>query len=1015
MCLLRKVGCVALALLIGAVACVREEVRTQAEPGSVLFRISCRAESDPVRSSFAGTEDAVGDWMLFVYYGGRLERTLFSGDGDELSLTAGQSYHLYALANVGRVAAPAEESSLGSWMLRPDNPATFRPQGLPMACDSVLVAPGTSGELILQMTRLVARYDFCIDKSAMQKSDFQLRSVVLRQAAAEVAAFAAASRAGLVADGDTASAADIQRLRAGYAVSFYMLENCQGVLLEGNDDPWRKVPDNIPARQAYCTYLELSGDWSAPGVQADLMYRMYLGRDNCRDFNVDRNTTSSLELRLTDEGVTRDSWKVRRTGIRDARVLHFDRDSLTVYRQRGYAAAGIVCDPAGVEYRTGADTARARALALSWYLDGNSVYVRADGTESGDERMMLYLHTWDGVCTDSLLVKVTDREPVLDHYSYGAPVLTLDYGLVPADGSPVPAQISYVQPRFAHYDNGTVTEADPVAGNIAPSATSGAAFVTSITGTPLAGGHVHAALGQDGTASVGGSHLGTQVVAERDIIRVTIDCSVNGVAGTASCTVRQQANSFITDWIESNERYDWQLEAYVDGYGTPEQPCPRAGGVVRLVTRASHMQVDYSCYVDVYTSGSRVERDHSYGIPYRYADYNNLSYTSGEKFGTFAQEGREEIDGVGYRYFSLTAPENTSGRIRQVVYSTVLQDGSFHRIDLRICQAAVDPEPDPGPDPGPEPVPVLVSISVSPASRTLAIGSAYSLTVTAHYSDGSSADVSSAATYTPDGNCVSVTSGGLVSGLSLGSATITASYGGQSASCSVEVVRPPLEGLSLDPASVQMSSDRYSYIHISPLPSTADLGETGDYSFSLDNDGIISYQALHDNGNGSFRLALHGSYFNGTGTAVISNGAGVSATLPLSNQVVVSSIGSAAGKGIPTVLNPVVDGEAGFTLAVDTPEDPEQWLLGGSDELIVQVRGTGLDVSWLFDVSFHYTPARYPIDDAGVTYITIRHSPDYPVKRNTAVTYTNASVVVTSRVRGASFTYPLQTLTTYYY
>lgn len=80
------------------------------------------------------------------------------------------------------------------------------------------------------------------------------------------------------------------------------------------------------------------------------------------------------------------------------------------------------------------------------------------------------------------------------------------------------------------------------------------------------------------------------------------------------------------------------------------------------------------------------------------------------------------------------------------------------------------------------------SISVEPSSVTLQAGGSQQLTVTAHYSDGTTADVTGQASYqTNDQSVASVSSDGMVAGIAPGSATVTVSYEGKTASVPVTV------------------------------------------------------------------------------------------------------------------------------------------------------------------------------------------------------------------------------------
>ncbi|WP_406157779.1 Ig-like domain-containing protein [Streptomyces canus] len=83
--------------------------------------------------------------------------------------------------------------------------------------------------------------------------------------------------------------------------------------------------------------------------------------------------------------------------------------------------------------------------------------------------------------------------------------------------------------------------------------------------------------------------------------------------------------------------------------------------------------------------------------------------------------------------------------------------------------------------------PVLSSISVTPATLTVAAGEIGALAATATYSDATTADVTASATWTTSDATKATVSAGFVTGIAAGSATVTATYQGQTDTCAVTV------------------------------------------------------------------------------------------------------------------------------------------------------------------------------------------------------------------------------------
>ena len=73
----------------------------------------------------------------------------------------------------------------------------------------------------------------------------------------------------------------------------------------------------------------------------------------------------------------------------------------------------------------------------------------------------------------------------------------------------------------------------------------------------------------------------------------------------------------------------------------------------------------------------------------------------------------------------------------------------------------------------------VTSMAVTPANPSIAVGATQQLTATASYSDGSTANVTTSVTWTSSAASVAtVNSGGMVTAVAAGSATVTASLSG---------------------------------------------------------------------------------------------------------------------------------------------------------------------------------------------------------------------------------------------
>lgn len=100
--------------------------------------------------------------------------------------------------------------------------------------------------------------------------------------------------------------------------------------------------------------------------------------------------------------------------------------------------------------------------------------------------------------------------------------------------------------------------------------------------------------------------------------------------------------------------------------------------------------------------------------------------------------------------------------------------------------------------------PSLVAITTTPTTVNVAIGATQQFTAMASYSDGSSSNVTSTATWSSKTTSVAtVSSGGMVTGVAAGSTTVTATVNGISGSATVTVpaAAPTLSTIAVTPAS----------------------------------------------------------------------------------------------------------------------------------------------------------------------------------------------------------------------
>lgn len=372
------------------------------QPDAETVSVCVRA-AGPTKSSMPGSDTDITDLNVYAYRNGQLEAESYdSAAQTSLTLVRNATYTLYALSGCGEVHAPASESELASIAVAPSKMA--------MCCREGVVRTADGSSVTIPLTRLFARYELLLDKN-LENCDYQITSVQVLQQASSISPFAAASAATGVSSGDSATASDLALLNGGGSAVFYVPENCQGVLLPSNTDPWRKIPDNIPAsKRGLCTYLHIEGNWTTSGASADLSINLMLGADDCTDFNVVRNTSILITLSLSDSGTLKSSWKVDMDGLDDDRILSFANPSQTVLQDAGWTQIPLTVSPPDMAYS--ASFSDQEDPILEAKVENGKVYVR--NIYDGELRpsTTLTVTSWDGRVSAS-------TELTLD-YNYGA-------------------------------------------------------------------------------------------------------------------------------------------------------------------------------------------------------------------------------------------------------------------------------------------------------------------------------------------------------------------------------------------------------------------------------------------------------------------------------------------------------------------------------------------------------------------------------------------------------------------
>ena len=196
------------------------------------------------------------------------------------------------------------------------------------------------------------------------------------------------------------------------------------------------------------------------------------------------------------------------------------------------------------------------------------------------------------------------------------------------------------------------------------------------------------------------------------------------------------------------------------------------------------------------------------------------------------------------------------------------------------------------------PAPTPASVTVSPAGPSIATGATQQLSATATYDDGTTQNVTSEVTWSSSSSAVAtVSSAGLVTAISPGTATVTALQGSVSGSTSVTVFITPL--------AVSTAALPDATLNLAYATSLAASGGTPPYAWSIAAGSLPAGLGLTPSG------ALSGtptSTGTSTFTVGVTDAAGRTATRSLDLAVLVQMASLWASSSLPGVADRGADG-----------------------------------------------------------------------------------------------------------
>ena len=815
---------------------------TKAVP--VEFIIST-TDTTETRSSISVSDTKVADINIYAYYDGMLEASVYekSPQTVSLSLMNGRKYNLYALSNMGEIEGPVNEDELIA-MDYSIKAISDMAGGLPMSwAQKDFTVSGSAPKASVTLERLVSRIRFSIDKSALD--GLSVTAVQLKQGALRVSPFISRSKAAStseVGDGDYATSSDITSLNSGNTVTFYALENCQGVLLPNNKEASSKVPEEIADKSALCTYLEMtasfSGKYEGVDVSSDnVKYRFYLGEDNCTDFNVIRNKDVKINLKVTEDRIFDESWRVS-----------YGEDLPNI-------AYGLTCSKSSVSLNVGGST----TLSATYYrtVDGvkdteTDVTSYAAWTSSNPSVATVSGGKITGVAAGTATItatyngyKVTTAVTVNNVMGYG--LVLSKSTLSVQEGSTAALAVYYVT-----YTNGVETARTDV--------TSSATWKSSYTSILTVSGGVVTGVSA-GQAVVTATYRSyskscTVTVTEKPVtytyaLQVKLADSSIDVGKTTTATA-----TFITyaDGVQSSSKDVTSSATWSSG--TTAVATVSGGTVTAIAAGTSEISASYNGY----SAKASVTVEDKITYEY-YLSSESVSVVNGRTTKMTAVRrtftNGKQTYGEDYSSRFTWTSSNTSvatvgsnGAITANGVGTATITAKYSGTTL-TGTVTVTPN-------------YTYELVLNKTSLSLTKGSSGSITATyKKYKDGvleSSTNVTSSATWASSSSSVAGVSGGTVTANGAGTATITATYSGKSATCSVTVTGTATLTMGWSTATLEKGATRTNAAIYNPNDGTPSSNVASSATWTSSHTGVATVSAGTITARGAGTATITASY-----------------------------------------------------------------------------------------------------------------------------------------------------------
>lgn len=269
-----------------------------------------------ITKATSANDASIRDVNLLIYdVSGNILNSQYFSSSSGLSITTSTGNKtIVAIANAGNIdlslytTLNSIQNAVSTQMVNGNNDILMAGQ------TNVNLVKGAS--VAIELCRLISKVTVVFDKSALSwDTNINITAVELKNVASQckyIVANSISSSYNINELGDNLTS-NLEPSVHSLATPLFLFENIQGNIGSASSEKDK----NPGTAEPYCSYVEITANYSTPAKSGTLKYRFYLGKNISNNFDVERNTWYQLNIRFTGTGINEVSWRIDTSNLID--------------------------------------------------------------------------------------------------------------------------------------------------------------------------------------------------------------------------------------------------------------------------------------------------------------------------------------------------------------------------------------------------------------------------------------------------------------------------------------------------------------------------------------------------------------------------------------------------------------------------------------------------------------------------------------------------------------------------